>query len=280
MQFGFVIPFGEPATVLQLTREIEAAGWDAAFTWETIYFTDPWVMLGAMAVTTERVKLGTLLTPPSRRRPWKLASEVATVDRLSNGRAVLAVGLGALDTGFADVGEETDRKTRAELMDECLELMAKFWSGEPFLHEGKHHRVDWTKERWSTDGDGSFRPVQQPRPPVWCVSQLGNERSMGRALRWDGALPFKRTEENAYAPLEPEDVAELRRQATEQKGGDAWDIVLEGVTPIGDQAASERVARLAEAGATWWIESMWDKPTVESVRERIAAGPVRVMGDR
>jgi len=136
VKFGFVIPFGDPPLVVELAQEIEAAGWDAAFGWETIYFADPWVMLGAMAVTTERVRLGTLLTPPSRRRPWKLASEVATVDRLSNGRAVLAVGLGALETGFAEVGEETGKKERAALMDETLELMDRFWSGEPFRHDG------------------------------------------------------------------------------------------------------------------------------------------------
>jgi alkanesulfonate monooxygenase SsuD/methylene tetrahydromethanopterin reductase-like flavin-dependent oxidoreductase (luciferase family) len=269
MQFGFVIPFGDPRLVLDLAVEIELAGWDAAFTWETIYFADPWVTLGAMAVRTERVKLGPLLTPPSRRRPWKLASEVATVDRLSSGRAILAVGLGALDTGFAEVGEETGRKERAELMDECLEVADRFWSGAPFSFEGRHYRVEWMQERGEP-----FRPVQQPRPPVWVVTQLGAERSMKRAFRWDGALPFKKTPDNPYAPLEPGDVARLRRLATEHNGDRVWDIALEGMTPVGDAAATDRVARLADAGATWWIESMWEHPGgVDAVRERIAAGP-------
>jgi alkanesulfonate monooxygenase SsuD/methylene tetrahydromethanopterin reductase-like flavin-dependent oxidoreductase (luciferase family) len=269
VKFGFVIPFGDPRLVVELAQEIELAGWDAAFGWETIYFADPWVLLGAMAVKTERVRLGTLLTPPSRRRPWKLASEVATVDHLSNGRAVLAVGLGALETGFAEVGEETGRKERAALMDETLELLGRFWSGEPFQHEGSHYRVDWTKDRGEP-----FLPVQRPRPPIWPVAQFGSERSMGRALRWDGVLPFKVTPEHAFARLEPADVAELRRFANDAGKDESWDIALEGVTPLGDQEAIEKVARHAEAGATWWIESMWDEPGgVEAVRRRIAAGP-------
>jgi alkanesulfonate monooxygenase SsuD/methylene tetrahydromethanopterin reductase-like flavin-dependent oxidoreductase (luciferase family) len=229
-------------------------------------------MLGAMAVKTERIRLGTLLTPPSRRRPWKLASEVATVDRLSNGRAVLAVGLGALDTGFAEIGEETGKKERAALMDETLQLLDRFWSGEVFRHEGTRYRIDWTKDRGEP-----FRPVQRPRPPIWTVAQFGSLRSVGRALRWDGALAFKSTPDNAFASLELEDLEALRKTATEAGKDAGWDIALEGVTSPGDAAAEDRVQRLAEAGATWWIESMWDVPGgVDAVRERIAAGPPRV----
>jgi alkanesulfonate monooxygenase SsuD/methylene tetrahydromethanopterin reductase-like flavin-dependent oxidoreductase (luciferase family) len=277
MRYGFVIPFGEPKLIVELAVEIERAGWDAAFGWETIYFTDPWTVLGAAAVKTERIRLGTLLTPPSRRRPWKLASEVATLDRLSDGRAGICVGLGALDTGFAEVGEETGRRERAELMDECLELCDRFWSGEPFRFDGAHYSVDWEK---AIDAPfrGSFRPVQEPRPPVWCVAKLGAERPMRRALRWDGCLPFKSTPENPYAPLDATDVSELRAWATANQTDDRrFDIALEGTTPIGDHAAGiGQVQPLAEAGATWWIESRWDDPGgVEAIRERIAQGPPR-----
>ncbi len=96
MKFGFVIPYASAKDFLELSVEIEKAGWDAAFGWETIYGIDPWVVLGGMSALTERIKLGTLLTPPSRRRPWKLASELVTLDMISDGRALLCAGLGAL----------------------------------------------------------------------------------------------------------------------------------------------------------------------------------------
>ena len=277
MRYGFVSPFGDPALVVDLAVEIERAGWDAAFTYETIYQMDPWVVLGAMAARTERVMLGPLLTPPSRRRPWKLASEVATVDRLSAGRAVLCVGLGALDTGFAAVGEETGRRERAALMDECLEICDRLWAGEPFSYAGEHYTVDWKVADWEAQR-GAFRPVQEPRPPVWCVAQIGAEKPMRRALRWDGCLPYKSTADNPYAPLEPADVSELRAWATANQQGDRrFDIALEGATPVGDlQAGVDKVEPLAEAGATWWIESRWDEANdPDAIRARIAQGPPR-----
>src|SRR5215210_1665136 len=155
MQYGFVIPGGDVPEIVDVAQEIEDAGWDGVFVADGVYGTDPWVSLGAMAARTERVRLGTLLTPVARRRPWKLASETATLDRLSNGRAILSVGLGAIDTGFDSVGEATDRKVRGELLDEGLELLARFWSGQPFSYHGKHYNVEWGT-------DWSYKPVQSP----------------------------------------------------------------------------------------------------------------------
>src|SRR5829696_6577001 len=163
MKYGFVIPGGDVPEIVEVAVEIEKAGWDGVFVAEMVYGTDAWVTLGAMAARTTRVMLGTLLTPVSRRRPWKRASEAATLDRLSRGRAVLSVGLGAIDTGFAEVGEETDRKVRAELMDEGLEVMEKLWAGKPFKFEGKHYKVDWSN-RWS------YSPFEKERVPVWVVA--------------------------------------------------------------------------------------------------------------
>src|SRR5574341_374940 len=97
-------------------REAEKAGWDGFFVAEPVWGIDAWVSLGAAAMATKRIRLGTMLTPVSRMRPWKLASETITLDHLSNGRVILAVGLGAIDTGFASFGEVTDRRTRAELL--------------------------------------------------------------------------------------------------------------------------------------------------------------------
>ncbi len=140
MHYGFIIPRGDVETILEMAIEAEEAGWDGVFYWDGIYIEsaglmyDPWVILAAMALQTKRVRLGAVLTPLSRRRPWKLARETVTVDHLSHGRLIVPVGLGALDDGgFAKVGEATDRKVRAELLDEGLEILTGLWSGKPFL---------------------------------------------------------------------------------------------------------------------------------------------------
>src|SRR5581483_294045 len=133
MRYGFIITGGDPRTAAELAREAEDAGWDGVFTWDGIAIPDvpsydPWVTMAAMAMPTERVRLGAVLTPPSRRRPWKLARETMTLDHLSNGRLVLPVGLGALDdAGFGAVGEATDRATRAALLDESLAILEGLW---------------------------------------------------------------------------------------------------------------------------------------------------------
>lgn len=110
MKYGFVLPKDDARTAAQLAHEAEAAGWDGFFVWDSVWGTDPWVTLAAVAMRTERIRIGTMVTPISRRRPWKLAGETATLDQLSGGRLILSVGLGATDTGFAEFGEETDRK--------------------------------------------------------------------------------------------------------------------------------------------------------------------------
>src|SRR5438093_1093575 len=114
MQYGFVFPFQDARLAAEFARDAEAAGWDGIFVWEPVWGIDAWMQLTAAAMTTQRIRLGTMITPLSRMRPWELASKTVTLDRISNGRTILAVGLGAVDTGFAQVGEVTERKTRAE----------------------------------------------------------------------------------------------------------------------------------------------------------------------
>jgi alkanesulfonate monooxygenase SsuD/methylene tetrahydromethanopterin reductase-like flavin-dependent oxidoreductase (luciferase family) len=123
VKYGFVLPYGDARTAADLAYEAEAAGWDGFFVWEPVWGHDAWILLTAAAMRTERIKLGTMLTPLSRMRPWKLASEAATLDNLSNGRVILTVGLGYVPSGFEAFGEVTDRKTRAELLDEGLNII-------------------------------------------------------------------------------------------------------------------------------------------------------------
>ena len=118
MNYGFIIPGAAPREFAELAREAEEVGWDGVFVPDCVPGTDPWVVLATIAMSTERVRIGTMLTPVARRRPWKLASEVATLDHISGGRVILSVGLGALNAGFEQFGERTESKVRAELLDE------------------------------------------------------------------------------------------------------------------------------------------------------------------
>lgn len=204
-------------------------------------------------------------------RPCELG-EVATLDRLSSGRALLPVGLGAPDTGFDKVGEVVDRRTRAALLDESLELLLRFWSGGQFPFDGKHYTVHW-------DSDWLYTPVLQPRVPIWVVGAWPSRASMARALRYDGIIPVKLDIEGSFSAFTAEDVRDLGKYAKEHRAQTSpFDIVVEGVTPVEHPDDWDGiVGPLAEAGATWWIESMWDVAgEMETVRQRIHQGSPRV----
>ena len=268
MKFGMIVNAGDPREMAELAAEAEAAGWDGVFYYDAIgigdaEMYDPWVVLAAMAMRTERVALGLIVAAPARRRPWKLAREATTVDRLSGGRLVLPVGLGTLDdAGFGNVGEPTDAKIRAELMDESLAILDGLWTGRPFGFEGRHYRFE----------PMTFRPtpVQRPRIPIWVVGAWPNERSMRRVVQWDGVVTQTDAVDEIKAIaeyVERERPTELRRRP--------FEIVVQGSTPKDPAKARKKVAPYAEAGGTWWIEADWSAATVDSLRERIKAGPPR-----
>jgi alkanesulfonate monooxygenase SsuD/methylene tetrahydromethanopterin reductase-like flavin-dependent oxidoreductase (luciferase family) len=182
-------PFTDPASLVAMAVEAEQAGWDGVFLWDHMVLSpamrldvhDPWVLLGAMAARTERVRLGTLVTPLARRRPWVVARHVITLDHLSGGRAVLGVGLGEPgDADFAAFGDPGGRTDRAEVLDEALPLLDGLWRG-PVEHRGRHFTVET---------DLLPRPVQRPRPPVWVAAVAPHRRSLARAQRWDGVAPL------------------------------------------------------------------------------------------
>jgi alkanesulfonate monooxygenase SsuD/methylene tetrahydromethanopterin reductase-like flavin-dependent oxidoreductase (luciferase family) len=100
------------------------AGWDGVFAWDAAYGVGAWTLLAAMSPRTTRIRLGTMLTPLPWRRAWKVASQAAALDQVSGGRAILAVGLGAVETSLGNTGEETDRRRRAELLDEGIDIIA------------------------------------------------------------------------------------------------------------------------------------------------------------
>jgi hypothetical protein len=273
VKYGIVLPFGDAKTAADFAHDAEQAGWDGFFVWEPVWGVDAWVALTAAAMKTDNIRLGTLLSPVSRMRPWKLASETATLDNLSGGRIILSVGLGATDTGFEAFGEETDRKTRAELMDEGLEILTGLWRGQPFEFTGKHYAV---KE---TDFQSPDPPRQQPRIPIWVVGAWPRMKSMRRVLRYDGLLPAVMDASGNWQETTPNAIREMKSYIESYRTLDTpFDIVMEGETPGDDRDESSAIVKVWEnAGVTWWIEALWMTPRDESgqrqVHQRIMQGP-------
>lgn len=272
MRMGVILPGGSAPEQLAQAVLAEQAGWDGVFVWEAAYGVDAWALLSAMAVRTTRVRLGTLLTPLPWRRPWKVASQVATLDQLSGGRAIVTVGLGAVTDELPQTAEVTDRRERAERMDEGIDLMRELWAGGASYH-GSHYDYVST-DAWLA---AAVTPVQD-RIPVWVVGAWHRPRSMQRVLRCDGVVPEWHLGER---PGTPHDVREMRAWLAEHGARDDLDVVAEGETPAEDPGAgAAKVAPWAEAGCTWWLETRWamshaSDADLRSVRDRIAAGPPR-----
>jgi len=270
MQYGVVLPGGTAPQLLELAIAAEKAGWDGVFVWEAAYGVDAWTLLGAIATNTSRIRLGTMLTPLPWRRPWKVASQVVTLDQISDGRAILAVGLGAVATGLGQNGEVLDVQERATMLDEGIALLRNFWRGD-LTFFGEHYKADL---RSRPDLAEAGTPVQDDIP-IWVVGAWPRERSLGRALRCSGVIP-----EPMLGDLTPETVRELRAWCSARGATDAFDIVVEGETRCDPQAAATAVAPWSEAGATWWMETQWAQPRtaprmLARFRARIEAGPPR-----
>lgn len=273
MKYGVILPGGTATEQLESAVLAEESGWDGVFVWEAAYGVDAWGLLSAMAVRTSRVRLGTLLTPLPWRRPWKVASQVATLDQLSGGRTVLTVGLGAIGTELPQTREVTATRERAEMLDEGIDLIRLLWAGGR-EHHGTHY--DYVCDR--DDLVNAVRPVQADIP-IWVVGAWPKPKSMRRAARCAGVVPeYYLADGRAGAP---QDVRELRAWLAENGARPDVDVVSEGETPAGDRAsASAHVRPWAEAGCTWWLETRWGSletqaERVAQARERIAAGPPR-----
>ncbi|MFL6275691.1 MAG: LLM class flavin-dependent oxidoreductase [Blastocatellia bacterium] len=281
MRYGIVLSLGNACDLVDLACEAEAAGWDGVFVADAMAmgsdhfpdmpWFDPWVVLAAIAVRTERIRIGTLLTPPSRRRPWKLAREVATLDHLSKGRMILSVGLGAADDdgGFFKVGEATDLKTRARLLDESLDILAGLWSGQPFSYAGEHYHIDKMSMLPP--------PVQEPRVPVWVVGVWPKEKSMRRALQWDGLIAQRYGGSPADGSLTVDEIRTIKAYVDEHRTATTpFDILAGGSTGNKSRKrAVETVRPYIEAGATWWMEEAWASSEAK-LRARVRQGPPRV----
>jgi alkanesulfonate monooxygenase SsuD/methylene tetrahydromethanopterin reductase-like flavin-dependent oxidoreductase (luciferase family) len=281
MKFGFVVPHADAREFTELAALGEQRGWDGVFTWEAVWGVHAWVTLGAAAMVTERIRLGTLLTPASRWRPWDLASAVGTVDRLSRGRAVMSVGLGAAHEGWTAFEPDEGRGVRAEKLDECLAVYDGLMRGQPFSFTGKHFSAK------PTDHFVPDPPAQRPRPPVWVVGARVTGRatqpSLARAARWDGLLPAIIEDGAGRDMAGPAELAQIAGEVKALRAdaglaAEPYDIVLEADS-TGEfmQLDPPAPGEWEAAGATWWVESWWSiEPGADGlaeVRRRIETGP-------
>ena len=275
-------PYGDARTLAQLALEAEIAGWDGFFIWDHIAawgnreMVDPWVALAAIAWQTKRVRLGTMITPLSRRRPWKVARETVSIDRLSEGRLTLGVGLGVHAEEFEYLGEEANPKVRGAMLDEALEALVALWSGETVSHDGPYYPIK----------EARFlpTPVQSPRIPVWVGGVWPNKAPLRRAARWDGMFTLFNEEGEAEIESLKQAVSYVQ---THRQGGRPFDVVYAGRPTPGDDPAqaAEIVSQYAKAGVTWWLENitpfsfgrdMEGEWPLEAMHQRILQGPPTV----
>jgi alkanesulfonate monooxygenase SsuD/methylene tetrahydromethanopterin reductase-like flavin-dependent oxidoreductase (luciferase family) len=231
---------------------------------------DPWIVLAAVAATTQRIKLAAMVTPLARRRPWKVARETVSLDRLSGGRLIFGAGLGSSgEREFGAFGEDPDAKHRAALLDEGLEVLAGLWTGEPVDHDGANLTVH----------SAGFQPTspQRPRIPVWVAGRWPAKPGFRRAARWDGVFPTHR--DVGFGETMPAaELAEIVEYTLAHRDADGpFDVAIEaqteGADPGADLAATEPYR---EAGLTWWIEALHPvRGPLAEMRARIEAGPPR-----
>ncbi len=227
---------------------------------------DPWAVLAVVAARTSRIKLGTVVTPVPRRRPWQLARMTTTLDRLSGGRLVLGVGIGSPAYGdFGIFHEPSGDRERAELLDEGLDVLAGLWTAEPFAYSGKHLTVDPVRF--------TPAPVQRPRIPVWVAGVLPAPGPIARAARWDGFVPIRWADCGLVRP-DPADIAQVSAQIAAQRGNlDGYDMVVWAEVADDLDAQAGLFAEYRQAGATWWIETA--RPAGDwwaGIQQRVADG--------
>jgi alkanesulfonate monooxygenase SsuD/methylene tetrahydromethanopterin reductase-like flavin-dependent oxidoreductase (luciferase family) len=264
--------YGDPRLLVELACRAETSGWDGVFIWDHVAYrelgwpvADPYISIAAIAAHTSRVRVGVLLAALARRRPWKFAREMATLDVLSEGRLIVGVGLGSQPREeFAAFGEDPRPSRRHELVDEGLDIVCGLWSGQPFSYEGQHYRV----------AESLFlpSPVQRPRPPIWIGGRWPARQSFRRAGRFDGVFPTFKDVAHSERPT-PAQLKAVVEYTQSYRAGEAasFDVVMEGQS---DNQDHELVVAYEDVGLTWWVEKLgWFRGSVDFTRRRIEQGP-------
>ena len=277
MKFGVYAPnfgdsFGNPKLLTSLAIEAEESGWDGFFLWDHIVYTDegypdmvdPFIALASVADNTEKIHLGTTVTPLSRRRPWKLARETVTLDLLSGGRLILGVGLGGSSEN-ALMNEETKLKRMAEMADEHIEILEGLWSGKEFSYRGRHYRME--EVRFLP------RPIQRPRIKMWGAGTWPKKGPFRRAARLDGVIPLSTDYRN---PLTPDDYTNIIRYMKRQGLPSPYDIVKICFNNPMDNR-TKALQDFQDVGVNWWVELLSDwTGDYETIRNIITKGPPKI----
>jgi hypothetical protein len=167
--------------------------------------------------------------------------------------------------------EVPDAPARAEMLEETIDILTLFEKRKQFDYEGKHYHLKLTQ---LDEQHYPPKSVQQPRVPLWCVGIWPHKKSLRRTLKCDGVILEARDSENKYRDVSAQDIKEVKAFIEANRTlSTAFDIVLNGETiNLDDTQLREKLLPLQEAGASWWIEGLWEQPE-ERVVERIRRGP-------
>lgn len=268
--------FADARRVADLARLAEDSGWEALLVWDHLAFTwgppsgDPWTLATAAALATDRLLVGTDVAVIARERPLPFANRIATIDRLSGGRVVLGVGIGGAADEYRKAGEPVELRQRAALTDEMLSVVRPLLAGETVTHQGPGTIVD----------DVTLAPLPVGAPvPVWIGGESRGARR--RAARHDGWIPYP-YDEAGNLTMGPDTMAghlrEIRaeRSAAGLPADAPFAVAMHGETPGPGEEGSAVVRLWAQAGATWWLESLHGfRGTTDELVARVVAGPPR-----
>jgi len=225
-------------------------------------FVDPWIAMAAIACNTKKMRLGPLIAPLPRRRPWKVAREAFSVDHLSKGRMVLGVGLGAPpETEFDYFREDSDLKIRAKKLDESFDIITGLLSGDPFSYDGTYYQLE----------EMTFlpKPKQSPRIPIWIGGGVPYKAPFRRAARYDGVAPVHTKWPEPVTPQLLWNALEIIK--SERGDLKNFDVVVSGETTGTDSTKDrESVESWIQTGATWFLENINGmRAEIDVLRERI-----------
>lgn len=257
--------------LLDLAVAADEAGWDGFFLWDHITWfvpanmVDPWMMLSTIASQTKNLRLGTIVTPLPRRRPQVVARQLVTLDHLSDGRAVLGVGLGGDARDYTAFGEEFNYRLLAEKLDEALEVITELWSGEAVSYHGKHYTLD----------EVTFlpRPVQEPRIPIW----IGGESTsaLKRVSKYEGWViggPAPSVNQEGFSL---DQISKAIEKIKRYRGKDnQFDVVYGLEFPKEEKRLKETLQKADLVGVTWILEGIYGlRFNAEQAFERVKEGP-------
>jgi alkanesulfonate monooxygenase SsuD/methylene tetrahydromethanopterin reductase-like flavin-dependent oxidoreductase (luciferase family) len=277
MQYGLDVSitgaYAHASFLADLASLAEEAGWDGFFVQDGILnaasepIVDPWIALSAIALRTQRLRIGAFMTPLAAYLPWQVARQTVSLDHLSHGRLIFGAGLGFQAHDFAQVGEDADLRRRAEKLDEGLEILQKLWSGEIVSYQGTHYQL--------TEAQLASKSFQSPSIPVWVAGQWPHRKPFRRAARFDGM--YIATQQANGEPLTHLELQEALAYIKSQRTAtSSFDIAFAGETPGDIEIGAHVAQRYASDGVTWWLEGIWtERGSVEEMKERIRQGPPR-----